>query len=441
MWQASRLDYAAMTPLRDDGRTIHASGRPDRGQEAGHGLDPQTVRAEFLALDQTVHGHPLVYLDNAATALKPRCVIEAVTRMYARDCANVHRGVHMLSQRATDAYEQARESVGSFINAESAAEVVFVRGTTEAINLVAQAWAIEHIGPGDQILITGLEHHANIVPWQMVCKQVGAELVAAPVDDTGAVPLAEIQARISKRTRLVAIAHVSNVLGTVLPVRAIADLAHASGALVLVDGAQAVPHMAVDVRALGCDFYTFSGHKLYGPTGIGVLWARRDILASMSLYQGGGGMIQSVTLDRTLYRDEPYRFEAGTPHIAGAVGLRAAIEYVGTIGFEAISAHERDLLAYATARLGEVAGLRLIGTAGDKTGVLSFTIESVHPHDIGTVVDTRGVAIRTGHHCAQPLMERFAVPAMARASLALYNTRSDIDALIDALLVVEEMFG
>jgi cysteine desulfurase / selenocysteine lyase len=398
-------------------------------------------RQDFPALDQQVHGKPLVYLDSAATALKPRPVIDAINCFYSHDTANVHRAVHSLSERATATYEAARERAAELLNAPSSREVVFVRGTTEAINLVAQAWARPRLAAGDEVLITGLEHHSNIVPWQLVCEQTGARLVVADIEDDGSVSPAAVQRCLSERTRLVALAHVSNALGTIVPVAQIVGLAKDAGARVLVDGAQAVPHLAVDVQALGCDFYAFSGHKLYGPAGIGVLWGKERLLEDMPPYQGGGEMIASVSFAHTRYAALPHKFEAGTPHIAGAYGLGAAIAYVQKIGFDAISAHERELLTYATQRMLEVPGLRLIGTASDKLGVLSFTMDVAHAHDIGTVADTEGVALRAGHHCAQPVMQRFAVPATARASLALYNDRSDVDALVRALYRVREVFG
>ncbi|WP_428261309.1 cysteine desulfurase [Haliangium sp.] len=417
-----------------------APDSPDR-PSAVPALDLARLRADFPALAQEVRGQPLVYLDSAATALKPQAVIDAVTRVYARDCANVHRGVHLLSQRATEAYEAVRAKVQGLLGAADPSEIVFVRGTTEAINLVAQSWARPRLGPGDEILITGLEHHANIVPWQMVCEQTGASLRVVPITDAGAVQLEDVDQALGERTRVVAVAHVSNALGTVLPVRAIADRAHAVGAKLLVDGAQAVPHMEVDVTALGCDFYCFSAHKVYGPTGVGALWAPRAVLEEMSPYQGGGDMIRSVSFERTTYAPPPHKFEAGTPNIAGTVGMGAAIDYLAELDRDALHAHEQALLDYATQALSEIPGLRLWGTAAAKLSVLSFTMDAAHPHDIGTIVDSHGVAIRTGHHCAQPVMTRFGIPATARASLSIYNTREDVDALVRALLHVQEMFG
>ena len=398
-------------------------------------------REDFPALAQEVHEKQLVYLDSAATALKPRAVIDAVTEVYARDCANIHRAVHLLSQRATKAYDGTREKVRAFLNAPAKEEVIFVRGTTEGINLVAQAWARPRLGEGDRVLITGLEHHSNIVPWQMVCEKTGAELVVAPITDRGEVPLEAIEERLDERTKLVAVAHVSNALGTVLPVKAIVERARAVGARVLVDGAQSAPHLPVDVAELGCDFYAFSGHKLYGPTGAGVLWGRRELLDEAEPYQGGGDMIRSVTFEKTTYAPLPHKLEAGTPNIAGVIGLGAAIDYVEAIGRETIARHGRELLAYGTEALSSVPGVRLVGTAEDKVAVLSFVMDDAHPHDIGTIVDAEGVAIRTGHHCAQPVMERFGIPATARASLGLYNEPADIDALVRALESVRRMFS
>lgn len=405
------------------------------------GFDIDLVRRDFPALAQQVHGKPLVYLDSAATALKPQAVIDAVTQVYARDCANIHRAVHLLSQRATQAYEAVRPKVRAFLNAPSEKEIIFLRGTTEAINLVAHAWARPRLSPGDRILLSGLEHHSNIVPWQMVAKQTGAEVVVAPITDEGEVRLEDVEALLDERVKLVAMSHVSNALGSVQPVREIVDRAHAVGAKVLLDGAQAAPHIVVDIEAIGCDFYAFSGHKLYGPTGAGVLWGRRELLEEAEPWQGGGDMIRSVTFEKTTYADVPTKFEAGTPDIAAVVGLGAAIDYVTALGRETIERREQELLAYGTEALSSIPGLRLIGTANHKVGVLSFVMESAHPHDIGTIVDAEGVAIRTGHHCAQPVMERLGVPATARASLGVYNTREDIDALVRALHRVQEIFA
>ena len=404
-------------------------------------FDVQRVRRDFPALHQDVHGKSLVYLDSAATSLKPQSVIDAVSDVYARDCANIHRAVHLLSQRATARYEEAREKVRAFVNAASKSEVVFTRGTTEAINLVAQSWGRTYLREGDEVLVTELEHHSNIVPWQIVCQQTGAKLVVVPMTDRGEVRREAFEQQLSDRTRLVALAHVSNALGTVLPVSELIELAHERGALVLLDGAQAVSHVDVDMQALDCDFYAFSGHKLYGPTGIGALYGKERLLEGMPPYQGGGDMIRSVTFEETIYNDLPYKFEAGTPNIAGAIGLGAAIDYFVSFDAEAVHAHENAVLRYATDVLGSVSGLRLIGTAPDKVAVLSFLMEAAHPHDVGTIVDSEGVAIRTGHHCAQPVMEHFGIAATARASLGMYNTTDDVDALVVALRKVQELFG
>jgi len=403
--------------------------------------DVERVRADFPALHQLVHDKPLVYLDNAATTQKPRQVLEALLGFYSRDCANVHRGVHALSERATAAYEGARGRVASFLNAARPGEIVFTKGTTEAINLVAQTYGRSQVGAGDEILITALEHHSNIVPWQMLCQQNGARLRVAPVDDRGELIMEEFERLLGPRTRLVAVAHVSNALGTVNPVEQIVRMAHERGIVVLVDGAQAVPHLAVDVQRLGCDFYAFSGHKLYGPTGIGVLYGKLELLEAMPPYQGGGDMIRSVRFEKTCYNDPPYRFEAGTPPIAEAIGLAAAIEYVSSLGLEAIAAHEHNLLEAATQALGELPGVRLVGAARDKAAVISFVVEGVHPHDVATILDAEGVAVRAGHHCAQPLMRRFGLPATTRASFALYNTLEELDALVKAVRRVGEIWG
>jgi cysteine desulfurase / selenocysteine lyase len=404
-------------------------------------FDVRRIREDFPALHQRVHGKPLVYLDSAATSLKPQAVIDAVADVYARDCANIHRAVHLLSQRATARYEDARDKVRAFLNAARQSEVVFTRGTTESINLVAQSWGRTYLREGDEVLITELEHHSNIVPWQILCQQTGAKLVVAPITDRGDVLRDDFVQKLSERTRLVALAHVSNALGTVLPVTELIEAAHQRGALVLLDGAQAVSHVDVDVQALDCDFYAFSGHKLYGPTGIGALYGKERLLEGMPPYQGGGDMIRSVTFDETIYNDLPYKFEAGTPNIAGAIGLGAAIDYFASFDAQAVHAHETAVLRYATDALGSVPGVRLIGTAPGKVAVLSFLMDAAHPHDIGTIVDSEGVAIRTGHHCAQPLMERFGIAATARASLGMYNTAGDVDALVGALRKVRELFG
>ena len=403
-------------------------------------FDVERVRRDFPILRQKVRGKPLIYLDSAATAQKPQAVVDAVARFYLEDNANVHRGVHALSERATAAYEGARAKVAGFIGAADPREVIFVRGTTEAVNLVAQTFGRVRVGGGDEVLITEMEHHSNIVPWQMLCQERGAELEVAPVDDRGDLVLDELERRLTPRTRLLAVAHVSNALGTVNPVRRIVEMAHARGVPVLVDGAQAVPHLPVDVQELGCDFYALSGHKVFGPTGIGALWGRAEHLEAMPPWQGGGDMILSVSFERTVYNQIPYKFEAGTPHMAGAVGLGAAVDWLQGLDRAGAVAHERDLLAYGTARLREVPGLRLVGTAREKAGVLSFLLDDIHPHDVGTVLDRDGVAIRTGHHCAQPVLQRFGLQATARASLALYNTRAEIDALVQGLHRVKEMF-
>jgi len=398
------------------------------------------VRADFPALRQTVHGKSLVYLDSAASALKPQVVMDALTEFYVKDSANVHRGVHLLSQRATLAYEAARSKVRAFVNAREDCEIVFVRGTTEGINLVAGTLGRVRLRPGDDVLITELEHHSNIVPWQLACEASGARLVVAGVTDSGDVLVDSVAERLSDKTRIVAIAHASNTLGTILPVKEIARLAHARGAVVVVDGAQGAPHLAVDVQDLDVDFYAFSGHKLYGPTGIGVLYGRREVFETLPPWQGGGSMIANVTFEKTTYKGLPDRYEAGTPPIAGAIGLGAAIDYLGKLDHAALEAHERDVLEYGTRALERVPGLRLIGTAPHKIGVLSFVVDGIHPHDLGTLVDAEGVAIRTGHHCTQPLMARFGVPATARASLALFSTRDDIDRLVMALHKAKELF-
>jgi cysteine desulfurase/selenocysteine lyase len=405
------------------------------------GFDVATVRADFPALHQLVHGKPLVYLDNAATTQKPRVVLDAIRHYYEADNANVHRGVHVLSERATAAYEAARETTRVFLNAASEREIVFTRNATESINLVARAWGDANLRPGDEVLITAMEHHSNIVPWQLTCARTGAVLRVAPMDDRGELLMDEFERLLSERTRMVAVVHVSNALGTVNPVDRIVTLAHRVGAVTLIDGSQAVHHMPTDVRALGADFYAFTGHKIYGPTGIGVLYGREAILEGMPPFLGGGDMIRTVTFEGSTWNDLPYKFEAGTPNIAGAIALGAAIGYVRSIGFETIEAHESTLLAQATRELQRVDGLRLIGTARHKNGVVSFVMEGIHPHDIGTIVDREGVAIRTGHHCAQPVMDRFGIPATARASFAIYNTSSDVDALVSAVRRVQTLFG
>ena len=404
-------------------------------------LDPHRIRQDFPILDQQVNGRPLVYLDNAATTQKPRAVIDAISNYYLHNNANVHRGVHTLSQRATDDYEAGREAVRRFINAPDANEVIYVRGTTEGLNLVAHSYGRKYFKAGDEVVITGMEHHSNIVPWQILGQEIGIRLRVVPFNDDGELLMDEYESLLNDRTRMVSMVHQSNALGTVNPVAAMAELAHARGIPVLVDAAQSVPHMPVDVQALGADFFTFSGHKLYGPTGIGALWGRADLLNDMPPYQSGGEMIRSVTFEETIYNTLPHKFEAGTPDIAGAIGLGAAIEYLESIGMERIAAYEQALLRYGTEKLSSIEGVRLIGTAEDKGGILSFHMESAHPHDIGTILDAEGIAVRTGHHCAQPVMARYGVPATVRASLAFYNTTDDIDALVKAIDRVIEVFG
>jgi cysteine desulfurase / selenocysteine lyase len=411
---------------------------PVRTQEP---LDVAVLRRDFPILTRQVHGKPLVYLDNAATTQKPRQVLDAVGDFYRRSYANIHRGVHELSVAATDAYEAAREKARAFVNAAEAREIVFVRGTTEGINLVAQTFGRQRVGAGDEVLVTALEHHSNIVPWQLLCDEKKAHLRVIPIDRRGAVQLDELERLLSDRTRIVSVAHVSNALGTLVPVRRIVEIAHSRGVPVLIDGAQAVPRLSVDVREIGCDFYTFSSHKMYGPTGVGVLYGRAELLEAMPPYQGGGDMISSVTFEKTTWNVLPYKFEAGTPNIAGGVGLGAAIDYLGRVGIANVTAHEEDLLGYATRTLSVLPGLNVIGTAPEKIGVLSFTLDGIHPHDVGTVLDQEGIAIRTGHHCAQPVMEFFGIPATARASLALYNTREEIDALTEGIRKVQRIFG
>jgi len=404
-------------------------------------FDVERVRKDFPILAGTNRGKPLVFLDSAASAQKPRAVLDAMDALYTTHYANVHRGVYELSEKATLAFEGVREKTRAFLNAPDTREIVFVRGTTEAINLVAATFGRANVGEGDEVLITHLEHHSNIVPWQMLCDEKGATLRVAPIDEDGALIVDEFVKLLGPRTKLAAVAHISNALGTILPVRELADLCHEHGVPLLVDGAQAVPHQPVDVQALGCDFYAFSSHKVFGPTGVGVLWGRSELLEAMPPYQGGGDMILTVSFEKTVFADLPHKFEAGTPDIAGVVGFGAALDYVRSLGLEARAAYEHELLAYATEALEAVPGLRLIGTAPQKVSVLSFVLDCAHPHDIGTILDQEGVAVRTGHHCAQPVMERFGVPATARASLALYNTRNDVDALVDALHKVREMFG
>jgi cysteine desulfurase/selenocysteine lyase len=404
------------------------------------GFDVERVRADFPALHQMVHGKPLVYLDSAATSQKPRAVIEAAVKFYTCDNANVHRGVHALSERATEAYEAARVKIQRFIRAPKSREIVFVKGTTEAINLVAHSFARPRLQAGDEILISAMEHHSNIVPWQLLCEEKGAKLRVAPVNEQGELFLPELEALLGPRTRLLALAHVSNALGTINPVRRIVEMAHRHSVPVLLDGAQAVPHLPVDVQALDCDFYAFSGHKVFGPTGIGVLYGKEKWLEEMPPYQGGGDMILSVTFEKTVFNALPYKFEAGTPNVEGAIGLGVAIDYLNGLAVEQRLGFERELLAHGTRVLNQIPGLRLIGTAADKAGVLSFVLTDIHPHDIGTILDGEGIAVRTGHHCAQPLMRRFGVDATVRASLAFYNTPQELDRLGVALQKVKEIF-
>ena len=405
------------------------------------GFDVEKVREDFPVLKQSIHGKPLVYLDSAATAQKPFAVIEAIRKFHEVDCANIHRGVHELSQRSTAAYEETRVKAKKFLNARSKNEIVFVRGTTEGINLVSSAWGRQNVKKGDEIIISALEHHSNIVPWQMLCEEKEASLRVIPMNDRGELLLDEYEKLLNPRTRLVAVGHVSNALGTINPVKTIIEMAHKAGALALIDGAQAAPHMKVDVQALDADFYTFSGHKVCGPTGIGVLYGKTKLLLAMPPYQGGGDMIRTVTFEKTTYNDVPYKFEAGTPNIAGGIGLGAALDYVTHLGLDKIAAYEHELLEHGTKVLSKIPGLRLIGTAREKAAVLSFVMEGIHPHDIGTVLDRMGIAVRTGHHCAQPVMDWFHVPATTRASLAFYNTMREIDALAEGLHKVKEVFG
>ena len=403
-------------------------------------FDVERIRADFPILCRQIREHPLVYLDNAATTQKPRAVLDAITRYYAHGNANIHRGVYLLSEEATAAYDAARVTVQRFLNARAPREIIFTRNSTESINLVAQSFGRRQVGPGDEVLITHMEHHSNIVPWQLLCEQMDARLRVAPIDDRGVLQMDEFERLITPRTRMISVVHLSNSLGTINPVRDIVELAHRHGVPVLIDASQSVYHMPVDVQALDCDFLCFTGHKTYGPTGIGVLYGREALLDAMPPYQGGGDMIRSVTFEKTTYADLPNKFEAGTPNIAGVVGLGVALDYLTDVGFDAIAPHEAELLAYGTAALSEVKGLRLIGTAPEKASILAFVMKGAHPHDVGTLVDTEGVAIRTGHHCTQPIMDRFGVPATARASVAMYTTRAEIDALVRALELVREMF-
>jgi len=420
---------------------MRAVGGTARARGGSASFDVERVRRDFPVLQQTVHGKPLVYLDNAATSQKPQSVIDSLARYYSEYNANIHRGIHRLSEEATRAYEHARSLVRGFINAAEDCEIVFVRGTTEAINLVAHSFGRAFVKPGDEIVITAMEHHSNIVPWQILGEQTGARLRVVPIDDEGQLMIEEIEPMLTGKTRLIAVTHVSNALGTVNPISRMTQIARRRGIPVLVDGAQAVPHMTVDVRALDCDFYAFSGHKMFGPTGVGILYARSPWLEKMPPYQGGGSMISLVTLEKTHYAQPPYKFEAGTPDIGGGIALGAAIDYLASIDLDAAAAHEQELLAYASERLASIKGLRFIGRARERAGVLSFVLDGIHPHDIGTILDREGVAIRAGHHCAMPIMQRYGVPATARASIAFYNTKEYIDALVRGILKVREVFG
>jgi len=405
------------------------------------GFDVEKIRQDFPVLKQTVHGKPLVYLDSAATAQKPSVVVDAIRKFHEVDCANIHRGVHELSQRSTAAYEETRAKTRKFLNAKSDAELIFVRGTTEGINLVSSSWGRTNVKEGDEIVISAMEHHSNIVPWQMLCEEKGAKLRVIPMNERGELILEEYEKLLGPRTRMVAVAHVSNALGTINPIRQMIEMAHRAGALVLIDGAQAAPHLKVDLQALDADFYTLSGHKICGPTGIGVLYGKTKLLNAMPPYQGGGDMIRTVTFEKTTYNDLPYKFEAGTPNIAGGIGMGAALDYLNRLGLDNIAAYEHELLVYGTGMLEQIPGLRIIGTAKEKAAVLSFVIEGIHPHDIGTVLDRQGIAVRTGHHCAQPVMDWFHIPATTRASLAFYNTPAEIDKLVAGLKKVKEIFS
>jgi cysteine desulfurase / selenocysteine lyase len=416
-----------------------ATKRPEL-HPASARFDVEKIRGDFPILRQRVRGKPLVYLDNAATSQKPQEVIDAVRRYYELDNANIHRGVHLLSERATEEYEGVREEIRSFLNAADASEIVFVRGATEGVNLVAQTYGRRHVQAGDEVLITAMEHHSNIVPWQMLCEAQGARLRVAPINDRGELLLEEFASLLGPKTKIVAAAHVSNALGTINPIGEMIRMAHHENIPVLIDGAQGVPHLKVDVQALDCDFYVASGHKMYGPTGIGMLYGKSALLDAMPPYQGGGDMIASVTFEKTIYNKLPYKFEAGTPNIAGTIGLGAAVRYMNRLGIGEIAAHEHELLAYATDAVSAIPGVRLIGTAALRAGVLSFLLDNVHAHDVGTILDREGIAIRTGHHCAQPVMQCFGIAATARASFALYNTKEEVDALVDGIQKVQEVF-
>jgi cysteine desulfurase/selenocysteine lyase len=408
-------------------KVAHEIAAPGLARQA---LDVNKIRADFPILRQKVHGKPLVYLDNGATSQKPQIVIDTLNRYYSEGNSNIHRGVHFLSERATEAYETARQKIRRFLNAGSDQEIIFVRGTTEAINLVAQSYGRTFLKKGDEIIVSAMEHHSNIVPWQILCEQIGARLRVIPINHDGEIVLDEYRRLLTDKTKFVSVTHVSNALGTIVPVKDIVRLAHERSVPVLLDGAQAIPHLKVDVQELGCDFYAFSGHKLFGPTGVGILYGRAELLDAMPPYQGGGDMISLVTFEKTHYNVLPYKFEAGTPHIAGGIGLGAAIDYLAGLDWERVAVHEHDLLAYATSALSRIDGLRIIGTAREKVGVISFVFDHIHAHDVGTILDQEGVAVRAGHHCAMPVMQRFGVPATTRASFALYNTREEIDVLV-----------
>jgi cysteine desulfurase/selenocysteine lyase len=403
-------------------------------------FDVHKIRKDFPILKQKVHGKPLVYLDNGATSQKPQVVIDTLNRYYTADNSNIHRGVHFLSERATAVYETARQKIKRFVNARSEQEIIFVRGTTEAINLVAQSYGRTFLKEGDEIIVSALEHHSNIVPWQMLCGQTGARLRVIPMNHDGELVLDEYRRLLNDKTKFVSVAHVSNALGTIVPVEEIVRLAHERNVPVFLDGAQAAPHLRIDVQKLGCDFYAFSGHKAFGPTGVGILYGRSELLDAMPPYQGGGDMISLVTFEKTHYNVLPYKFEAGTPHIAGGIGLAAAIDYLSGLDWQQLTAHEHDLLAYGTVALADIEGLRIIGTAKEKAGVISFVFDHVHAHDVGTILDQEGVAVRAGHHCAMPVMQRFGVPATTRASFALYNTRDEIDVLVKGIYRALKVF-
>jgi cysteine desulfurase/selenocysteine lyase len=426
-----------ITPVTLEG----ATGHHGTATETTSVIDVYKVREDFPILKQHIHGKPLVYLDNAASTQKPKIVIDAICHTYLTEYANIHRGVHLLSELCTKAYEDTRLVMKRFLNARSTREIIFLRGTTEGINLVAQTYGRKNVGAGDEIVITAMEHHSNIVPWQILCEEKNAVLRVAPIDDRGVLQLDEYKKLLSGRTKLVAIGHVSNALGTINPVKEMIAMAHRQGIPVLIDGAQAAPHIRVDVQDLDADFYAISGHKIYGPSGIGVLWGKEALLDEMPPYQGGGDMISSVSFEKTLYNSLPYKFEAGTPNIGGTIGMGAAIDYVSGIGLDRIAAHEHQLLEHATYLMSEIPGLRIVGTAPNKAAVVSFVLEGIHPHDIGTVLDREGIAVRTGHHCAQPVMERFGIPATARASFAFYNTIEEVDALAEGIRKVKEVFS